>query len=218
MIERILEPEVMDGAVEAAEYDAMDHSAVNEALVARLIELGATGRTLDIGTGPGRIPILACERIEGLSAVGIDLSPAMIALAKRHRLASTCSDRLEFRVLDARRLRFRDASFDTVVCNGMLHHLADPRPLLEEARRVLKRGGTLLVRDLRRPESIEQLEGLVGLHARGATQTQRDLFAASLQAAFTPTELRIFANDTGLREARVVPSTDRHVSLEIAAL
>ena len=69
---RVLEPEVMDTEEDAREYDAMDHSEPNGALVARLIELGARGRMLDIGTGPGHIPIMICERIAEVDAADRD--------------------------------------------------------------------------------------------------------------------------------------------------
>ena len=62
-MQRQLEPEVMDDLQEAVAYDRMDHVQPNEAFVARLIELGAHGRMLDIGTGPGHIPLLVCEKI-----------------------------------------------------------------------------------------------------------------------------------------------------------
>src|SRR5687768_9199205 len=60
---RILEPEVMDTVEDALEYEAMDHSQANESFVERLLHLGvSSGHALDIGTGPGHIPVLAAER------------------------------------------------------------------------------------------------------------------------------------------------------------
>jgi ubiquinone/menaquinone biosynthesis C-methylase UbiE len=217
MLPRTLESEAMDSADEADEYDAMDHRAANTAFVARLVQLGARGLMLDVGTGPGHLPILACDTIADLRVMGIDLSPRMIEHAERHRASSPHSKRLEFRVANARRLPFPDASFDALACNGMLHHLDDPRPLLEEARRVLKRRGALLVRDLRRLESDAEVDRVVATYAASASPRQRELFRASLHAAFTPNELRLYANDSGLREALVVVDDDHHVSLEISA-
>ena len=77
MLERVLEPEVMDTEQEATEYDRMDHTEANGAFVDRLVALGARGSMLDIGTGPGHIPLLVCERIEGATVLGIDLSQRM---------------------------------------------------------------------------------------------------------------------------------------------
>ena len=216
MIERILEPEAMDTAEEAAEYEAMDHSAANAAFVARLVELGAHGRVLDLGTGPAHIPLLVCEQIESATVVGIDLAEHMLRTARARVARSRYADRIELRCMDAKRLDFEGAAFDAVVSNTILHHIPDPAPFLREALRVLRPGGVLLVRDLFRPTSVERLDELVALHASDATPYQRELFRASLHAAFTPGELRELCDACGLAEAEVVIDTDRHVSIQIA--
>jgi tRNA1(Val) A37 N6-methylase TrmN6 len=61
-MDRVLEPEAMDTPEEADAYASMDHSEANTAFVERLFELGAAGHMLDIGTGPGQIPLLVCAR------------------------------------------------------------------------------------------------------------------------------------------------------------
>jgi ubiquinone/menaquinone biosynthesis C-methylase UbiE len=60
MLDRIPETEVMDDVAEATAYDAMDHRQPNMAFVERLLELGIDHCTkaLDLGTGPGDIPIM----------------------------------------------------------------------------------------------------------------------------------------------------------------
>ncbi|MBC8120702.1 MAG: SAM-dependent methyltransferase, partial [Gemmatimonadaceae bacterium] len=53
MLERVLEPEVMDTLQDAQEYDRMDHSEVNRAFVRDLLALAPPlGVWLDLGTGP----------------------------------------------------------------------------------------------------------------------------------------------------------------------
>ena len=90
--------------------------------------------------------------------------------------------------------------------------------MLREAARVLRPGGLLLIRDLRRPGSLDELNRLVDLHAGGCDDEQRRLFAESLHAALTPDELRALADDCGLRDAEVVVDTDRHMSLQRAVV
>jgi len=214
MIERILEPEVMDTVEDASEYDAMDHREANLAFVERLEALGARGSMLDIGTGPGHIPLLVCERIQEARVLGIDLAERMLELARRHRAASPHAERLEFRRADAKGLDFADDSFDTVFSNTILHHIPDPLPFLREAARVLRPTGCLLIRDLFRPRTEEELERLVALHAAEATPYQRRLFADSLHAALTPDELRELARAAGLASAEVTVDSDRHMSLQ----
>src|SRR5690606_21895027 len=200
-MERVLEPEVMDSAEEAAAYDAMDHAEVNRAFVDRLIALGAGGRMLDLGTGPGHIPIMVVERLTGATVLAVDLAAHMLALAARRVAASPHGARVELLRGDAKALDLPDASFDAVFSNTILHHLADPRPLLREARRVLRPGGVLFIRDLFRPDSEARVEELVALHASAADPAGRELFRASLRAALTPDELRRLADDAGLADA-----------------
>lgn len=216
-MERILEPEVMDTPEEARDYDAMDHSEPNAAFTQRLVELGAAGYMLDIGTGPGHIPLLVCERIAGARVLGIDLSRNMLELAEQKRQGSPHRERLEFALADAKGLPYPDGHFDAVFSNTILHHIPDPRPFLKEAWRVLKPNGTFLIRDLFRPDTAERVEELVRQHAGEATPDQQALFRASLHAAFTPEEMRELLREIGLTQVAVVVDTDRHMSIQKAA-
>jgi len=216
-MDRILENEVMDSAAEAEEYDAMDHAEPNAAFVERLAELGARGRMLDLGTGPGSIPLLVCARIPDCTVLGVDLADSMLAIAEARLLASPFAERVEFRRADVKALPFEDASFDAVFSNTILHHIPEPADMLREARRVLAPGGALLIRDLYRPPSPERAGELVALHAADAGPRQRELFRASLGAALTCAELRILADGCGLAAAEIVLDSDRHMSLQIAA-
>lgn len=216
MLERVLEGEAMDTAEEAGDYDAMDNRAPNEAFTQRLVELGAFGRMLDIGTGPGHIPLLVAGRIPECAIVGVDLSQNMLEIAERHRAESSVGARVEFRLANAKGLPFEDRSFDAVFSNTILHHIPDPAPFIREAWRVLRPGGVFLIRDLFRPASEEALAGLVALHAAEATPAQRQLLADSLRAALTPEELRALVRELGLdREGvEVTLDSDRHASIQ----
>jgi len=217
MLERVLEPEAMDTAEEAASYDAMDHTEANAAFVERLFELGAVGRMLDIGTGPGHMPPMICARDPEATVVGVDLAHHMLERARANLARTPHAGRIEYRHGDAKQLDFPDGEFEAVLSNTILHHVPDPRPFLREALRVLRPGGALLIRDLFRPATIERLELLVEAHAGDCDARQRKLFADSLHAAFTPAELRVLANECGLRAAEIVIDSDRHMSLQIAA-
>lgn len=62
-MDRELEPEVMDGPLLATADESFDHSEPNTTFVRHLLDLGATGRMLNIGMGLDEIPLLAAERM-----------------------------------------------------------------------------------------------------------------------------------------------------------
>ncbi|MFP4144223.1 MAG: class I SAM-dependent methyltransferase [Phycisphaeraceae bacterium] len=214
MLTRILEPEYMDCSGDAAAYDAMDHTVPNAAVVERLVDLGATGHLLDLGTGPGHIPILACHRFPGVRITAIDAARSMLDIAREKIARAGYELRITLEIADAKRLPYADASFDGVLSNTILHHLADPAAMLREAVRVLRPGGLLMIRDLFRPDTREQLDALVAEHAANDTPEQRKLFADSLRAALTPDELRELASELDLDGWEVVVDTDRHMTLQ----
>jgi ubiquinone/menaquinone biosynthesis C-methylase UbiE len=105
------------------------------ALVRRHAGLRGDDAVLDLGCGNGHhLAELAPEIARG---VGVDLSPGMIELARRH-----ASDRLTFRVEDATRLDgVEPASMDLALCIGALEHIVDKPAVLASAHRVLRPGG-----------------------------------------------------------------------------
>jgi SAM-dependent methyltransferase len=88
---------------------------------------------LDVATGPGFVAGAAAAC--GANVVGLDFSRAMIAAA-RHRHPS-----ITFQEGNAEALPFDASSFDAVVMNFGLLHLARPDAAIAEAHRVLRHGG-----------------------------------------------------------------------------
>jgi MPBQ/MSBQ methyltransferase len=98
----------------------------------------AAGRALDVGCGTGFATALLLDL--GYTTHGLDLSPALLAVARarlpRARLVEG----------DARRLPYAAAAFDAVVCCGStLSFVPDARAALAEIARVLVPGGRVLV-------------------------------------------------------------------------
>lgn len=217
-MKRILEPEYMDTVEEAESYEAMDHSAANQSVADRFLEIGGgRGLVLDIGTGPGVIPVLLAETVSSLRLVAVDAARQMLRLARRHVLSAGFQDRVALHCADAKRLPYPDGTFDGVFSNSILHHIPDPVHLLAEAGRVLKPGGTLLVRDLYRPETEEEAWRLVNLHAGEADEIQQKLLFDSLHAALTVEEAREATSRAGIPDASVQMSSDRHYTIEVGA-
>jgi ubiquinone/menaquinone biosynthesis C-methylase UbiE len=102
----------------------------------------AHGRVLEVAIGTGRsLEFYAADA----EVTGVDLSPAMLELARRH--ADDLGVDVDFREGDAEQLPFADASFDTVVCALGLCSIPRPDVAISEMARVLVPGGSLLLLD-----------------------------------------------------------------------
>jgi arsenite methyltransferase len=129
-----------------ASYTTPDIVAQRRAVIAALaLEPGE--EVLDIGSGPG---LLAADMAEVVGSegrvVGVDPSESMLVLA-RHRNASPGAAPTEFRAAEAGALPFEDASFDAAVSTQVYEYLEDVPAALDEAHRVLRPSGRLLVLD-----------------------------------------------------------------------
>ncbi|GAB7188683.1 hypothetical protein ATKI12_8514 [Kitasatospora sp. Ki12] len=112
---------------------------------------------LDLGCGRGMVLIEAARRLPSGRAVGVDLWTAdqsgnTRAAALANAAAAGVGDRVQVRTGDMRALPFPDASFDVVTSALAIHNIPSPRDryrALDEALRVLRPGGRLLIADLR---------------------------------------------------------------------
>ncbi len=112
-----------------------------------LVAAFKAGLLLDLGTGPGYLPIEIAKRAPEIKIVGVDLSPKLISMARENAARAGLDHRLSFEVGNSARLRFADESFDMVLSTGMLHSLKDPVAVFKEILRVLKKGGQAWVYD-----------------------------------------------------------------------
>ena len=98
------------------------------------------GTILDLGTGPGYLPIEIAKRSPTINIIGVDLSRKLIEAARSNAAKAGLTDRLTFQAGNAGRLEFADSSFEMVISTGMLHSLKEPIAVLQEIHRVLKTG------------------------------------------------------------------------------
>jgi ubiquinone/menaquinone biosynthesis C-methylase UbiE len=216
MIERILEPEVMDTPEEAFDYDQMDHAAVNRCFVEDLLaqlrtSAGAASLTvLDLGTGTAQIPVELCRRDSAVKVVAVDAAAHMLSLAALNIDRAGLTDRIEARRVDAKRLPFADKSFAAVMSNSIVHHIPEPHSVVAEAIRVAAPGGLLFFRDLMRPADEATLAQLVQQYAGDANERQQRMFAESLHAALTVEEVQTLVAAEGLPPDAVRATSDRH--------
>lgn len=218
MLSRILEPEVMDSEAEAVDYDSMDHSEVNRRFVdhllaCRLPDEGTADqplRILDVGTGTALIPLELCGRDVPVRVIAVDLAAHMLQLGQRNVIRAGLQSRIKLEQIDAKRLPYRDSSFDWVISNSIVHHIPEPLDALREMVRVLKPNGLLFVRDLLRPIDTATLKHLVATYAGDANAHQQQMFGDSLHAALNLEEVGGLLSTLGLPPDWVTQTTDRH--------
>ncbi|MBW2609103.1 MAG: class I SAM-dependent methyltransferase [Deltaproteobacteria bacterium] len=116
------------------------------------------GRLLDLGTGPGYLPIEIVKRSQSIRVDGIDLSAGLIGMARINAAKAGVAHRLHFESGNAAMLRFNDDSYEMVISTGMLHMLREPVKVLRECRRVLKPGGEAWIYDPARVSSQLDIE------------------------------------------------------------
>jgi len=105
------------------------------------------GSMLDLGTGPGYLPVEIVKRAPDINITGVDLSRKLIHMARINAQKAGYASQLHFEVGNSARLRFDDADFDMVISTGMLHSLKNPVNVLLEINRVLKDGANAWIYD-----------------------------------------------------------------------
>jgi arsenite methyltransferase len=157
-----------------------------------LDRLGLQGheRLLDIGCGRGAVLLMAARRLPRGRAVGVDLwsttdqSGNAAAVTRRNADLEGVAERIALHTADMRHLPFEDESFDVVVSSLAIHNVpaaAERAKALREAARVLKRGGRLMIADIRHvPVNTRELERC------GLTITESGSLGWRLWYAFGP--------------------------------
>lgn len=125
-------------------------------------------------------------------------------------MAAGLVDRIELVLADAKGLPFPSTSFDAVVSNSIVHHIAEPAQVVAEAIRVAAPGALQFHRDLCRPRNEAELARIVATYAGDATPYQAKLFADSLRAALSLEEMQLLVEQLAFSRETVRITSDRH--------
>lgn len=165
---------------------------------------GRPGRVLDVGCGYGFF--LAAAREQGWTVAGVDVSHLGVEFA---------SQRLGLGDVHRGHLAsapYPPASFDAVTMFNVLEHVTDPRSLLRDALRLLRPGGTLLVRVpnmafhhwLWAPPGAARLLSRAGFVYLGGVRPPQHLYG------FSPTTLRALLYSVGFVDPDLRPAVPHH--------
>ena len=138
-------------------------------------------QVLEIGSGPGHVADMMVQA--GAIVTGVDFSSNMVEVAQSRFPGIT------FRKADAEQLPFDAESFDAVVANFVVHHLARPETAFREINRVLKPGGSFAFAVWGAPEeqsSIGAFFGAVMAHHDLAELPHGPLFGVTERCVYEP--------------------------------
>ena len=161
-----------------------------------IIKSGITkGLALEIGPGPGYLGLEWLKNTQGTILKGLDISADMISIAERNAEEYGLSDRVEYVHSSGDKIPFDDEKFDAVFTNGSLHEWSDPENTFNEIWRVLKKGGRVLISDLRR-DMFFLIKWFLWINTK--PKEIRPGLITSINAAYTPDELKELIKGTKL--------------------
>ena len=151
---------------------------------------------LDLGSGAGKDVFLAAQKVgDGGRAIGIDMTPEMLALARKNAVKffqTTGLANVEFRAGKIEALPVDDSSVDVVISNCVINLSPDKPRVFREAYRALKPGGRLIVSDIvlnrALPAGLRDDAGLYASCIAGAL-LRDDYLKAIRDAGFAKVEL-----------------------------
>jgi SAM-dependent methyltransferase len=127
---------------ESPRYMRMLHDYLDE------LDLATARDVLALGAGTG-VEVRELVRRPGFAGTvtALEISGRLIDAGRRKAEEEGLAGRIAWRVGDAQALDLPDAGFDLVTAHTLISHVDEPVRVLEEARRVLRPGGTLVVFD-----------------------------------------------------------------------
>ncbi len=212
MMKRVLEPEVMNDPDQVLAYAQADFEEENQSFVDQFFTRYPgleNPHILDLGCGPGDIPIRMARRHATCRVTGIDASQPMIAYAEQAVQKAGLQERVQFLCQ-----RFQDVNLssppDAIISNSLVHHVPNPLRFWYSMKMLPKPGSPVLIMDLLRPESPEAAQAIVDEQAASEPEQLRQDFYHSLLAAFTEDEVAAHLAELNLSRLFVDVPDDRH--------
>jgi demethylmenaquinone methyltransferase/2-methoxy-6-polyprenyl-1,4-benzoquinol methylase len=156
---------------------------------------------LDIGSGTGALALRAAAR--GAQVVALDINPSMLDVGRRKAEAAELENAIDWREMGVAEMDTLPDHFFDVVCSGLCFSeltSGERRYALEQARRLLRPDGLLLLADEIRPRGLLQqllvavvrlpLVVLTWLLTQTTTHAVPDLHEMVAAAGFEPIEIR----------------------------
>jgi ubiquinone/menaquinone biosynthesis C-methylase UbiE len=177
-------------------------------------ELAPGSRVLEVAPGPGFFAI-ELAKLGNYKITGLDISNTFVEIARRN--AGQEHVEVDFQHGNASEMPFADDSFDFLLCRAAFKNFSQPERAIREMHRVLKLGGRLLLIDLRRDASQQEINQQVdgmGLGWASAIMTKLTFRFMLIRRAYTKSEIENLFTEPGFRNVDVQKSL---IGLEVRA-
>lgn len=211
-MKRVLEPELMDDRAQALAYAQADFAEENQGFVDRFRDYfpdWTGGHVVDLGCGPGDIPIRFVRAYPAARVTAVDASRPMLDLAEKAIAEAGVANQITLCCERFQSLSIPEQA-DALVSNSLLHHVPNPLQFWFRLKQLAKPGACILVMDLLRPESPEAAQALVDQYAADEDPILKRDFYNSLLAAFTEDDVAAQLAEMNLSRLLIDVPDDRH--------
>lgn len=175
----------------------------------RLLEIAAPSADwlgIDIATGGGHTALKLAPHLRRMIAT--DYAPTMLEAARQF-ISTKSVTNIDFVPADAEKLPFADNSIDLVACRVAAHHFPSIFRFIQEAARVLKVGGRLIIHDHLLPEDKNAAEYIEAFDTLRDPSHNRALNETEWRADFLDAGLTVDHAEMLRRHAKMLPWAER---------
>ena len=144
----------------AKDYDSLNHimslsidKIWRRKAIKKIKDAGEAPRVLDVACGTGDFSIAIAKAVKKGEVIGVDISKEMLEVMRQKVLKNKLESMISQEMGDGEALRFPEGSFDRVVNAFGIRNFENREKGLQEALRVLKPGGRLVILELSRPQN-----------------------------------------------------------------
>jgi ubiquinone/menaquinone biosynthesis C-methylase UbiE len=214
-MERIVEPELMEGEEQSLAYAEADFEQPHSYFIQLFQEKFGNcigSNVLDLGCGTGDITLKFAKAYTDCHIDGIDGSKTMLSYA--YKDLASCNeniiDRVNFIEGILPQISLTLAHYDVIISNSLLHHLHNPFVFWQCLQKFSQKGTKIFLMDLLRPDTMEKAHQLVKNYADSEPLILQRDFLNSLCAAFTLSEVKQQLFRENLDYLSLEQISDRH--------
>jgi ubiquinone/menaquinone biosynthesis C-methylase UbiE len=154
-------------------------------------------KILDLGTGPGWIPMLLAKAKPSWDITAVDYSAPM--LDKAAQAATSQGHRIRWVRSLAEKTPFLNEQFDVVISHFAFSEFSNPEAVLKEMKRLTKKEGYIIIQDMERPKRwLSPFLELGGSLAHLFSARMRTQYRNSIKGCYTLSEFRALLEKCGL--------------------